>query len=132
LLEVGQPFRIGAAEDEVFLSYGVAYLYMKSPAFDLLDGGLDFFEGDVTGGAGDADAVAGFEIGREEEGLQGFSLLLPIRRKPICLVETWHYAADGKDGGKKIFSIHILKINRILFKESSEHGGIFGIVGGEF
>src|SRR5579862_3435147 len=59
LLEIGRPFGVGAAEDGVFFSDGVAYLEVKAPAFDELGSGEDLFFGDITGGAGDADGVAG-------------------------------------------------------------------------
>jgi hypothetical protein len=67
LLEVGEPFGIGAAEGEVFFADRVADLNMKTPAFYLLDSGLDLFQGDIPGGAGDADRITRLKIGREEE-----------------------------------------------------------------
>ena len=53
--------RIGEPADSV------ADLNMETPAFYLLNGGLDLFEGDISGGAGDADRIARPKVGRDKE-----------------------------------------------------------------
>ena len=67
LLKIGEPFGIGAAEGEVFFADSVADLNMETPAFYLLNGGLDLLEGDISGGAGDADRIARPKVGRDKE-----------------------------------------------------------------
>src|SRR6201994_1345600 len=67
LLEIGGAFGIGAAEDRVLFPYGLTNFDPKSPTLDELRGRQDLLGGDVAGGAGDADSVAGFEIGCDDQ-----------------------------------------------------------------
>ena len=68
LLKIVGTFFISAAKRGFTLANSVADLYFITPAFDLLDGGLDLFCGDEAGGAGDTDAVAGLQVGGNEKG----------------------------------------------------------------
>ena len=82
LLKVSEPFGISAAEGEVFFADSVADLNMEAPAFYLLNGGLDLFEGDIPGGAGDADRIARPKVGRDkEDGGRGRRLIRPVMLK---------------------------------------------------
>jgi hypothetical protein len=122
LLKIGESFRIGATVYKIFFPNGIAGFCLKPPAFDLLNGGLDFLQGDITGGTGNADGIAGLQIRRDQQGLGRFFRRLPGVRRSIGTEQAGPDGADGEHGGKKVFSIHISKINRILFKESPEHG----------
>ena len=95
LLKIGEAFGIGAAVDKILFSDGVAGERSKAPAFDLLDRGLDLFAGDIAGGTGDTDGIAGFEIGWDQQGWCGFA----------CAGSTED--AHAQYGGEKVFSIHL-------------------------
>jgi hypothetical protein len=111
LLEVGEPFGIGAAEGEVFFADSVADLDMEAPAFYLLDSGLDLFQGDIPGGTGDTDQIARPKVGRDKE--DGTRRRLSGEADRIRMVVS---SAGGKGrsnyshaqyGRKKFFSIHL-------------------------
>ena len=67
-LKVCCSFAVVAAEDGFSFADGVADLDPEAPAFDLFDSGLDLFQGDVACRASDADAVAGAQVRRGDEG----------------------------------------------------------------
>ena len=109
LLEVCRSFRVGAAEDKIFFAYGVADLDAKAPALNEVYGRLNFFGGDITRGAGDADGVACFQIGRNE---QRERVCCRCRKSfgfvsGIFSSEYGSRGADGHEGRQKVFSVHL-------------------------
>ena len=67
LLEICRPFGIGAAKTEVLFPNSVPDLDAKSPALDELGGRQDLLLGDIACRTGDADGIAGPEIGWDDE-----------------------------------------------------------------
>src|SRR5580692_801004 len=80
LLKIGESIGVCAAIDKILFSNGIAGFCFKTPAFDLLNGGLDILLSDIAGGAGDADRVTSFQIRRDQQGLRRSFLLLRIIR----------------------------------------------------
>src|SRR6185437_2927641 len=68
LLEVCRAFLVGAAEDKIFFTYGVADLDAKAPAFDEVYRRLNLLGGDVACGTRDADDVAVSKKRRNKQG----------------------------------------------------------------
>ena len=118
---------VPTAINEILFPNGIAGFCLKTPAFYLLNGGLDFLQGDIAGGTGDADGIAGFQIRRDQQGLRNGCEIIPVAAGSYggmadrVVDAADRFAADGRQvnpstDAKKVFSIHLYNIINIATK----------------